>query len=78
MDTLLYSAVGPYANRAEIARIWANLTPWQRTAMSHLFRLQIANKICPSREGTAESRRWQRVLRIAILTGREYPVPSLH
>jgi hypothetical protein len=78
VNTLFNPAVLPSVNRAEIARIWATLTPWQRAAMSHLFRLYVANEICPSAEGLAESRRWERVLRIAILTGREYPVPSLH
>jgi hypothetical protein len=78
MNILLYSAVGGGANRAEMAHIWANLTPWQRAAMSHLFRLHVVSRICPSPEASAESRRWERVLRLAILTGREYPVPSLH
>ena len=73
-----YPAVDPGTRRAELARIWANLTPWQRAAMSHLFRLYGVNKLCPSPEGIAESRRWERVLRIAMLTGREYPVPSVH
>ena len=78
MDTLFHSAVDAHVNRAEMARIWANLTPWQRAALSHLFRLHAVNEICPSPEGIAESERWERVLRIAILTGREYPVPSIH
>ena len=78
MNIHLYPAVGPSAHRAEMARIWAKLTPWQRAAMSHLFRLYVVNKICPSPEGIAESRRWERVLRIAMLTGREFPVPRLH
>ena len=78
MNIVLDSNVGTRVNRAEIARIWANLTPWQRAAMSHLFRLYVVNEICPSRQGIAESRRWERMLRVAVLTGREFPVPSVH
>lgn len=78
MNTLLTSTAGPSAHRAEMERIWAKLTPWQRAALSHLFRLYVVNELCPSPAGIAESRRWERIVRISMLTGREYPVPSIH
>ena len=55
MDILPCSSVGPRANRAEIARIWANLTPWQRAAMSHLFRLHVVSEICSIRRASRKA-----------------------
>ena len=64
--------------RAEVEELWEGLTPWQRAAMSYLLRLYVANERCPSPEGVAESKRWEKVLRRAVRTGLEFPVPSMH
>ena len=74
----IFYPAGISSRHEEIDRIWIELTPWQRVAMSYLLRLYVADELDPSPEGAAEIERWEKVLRHAVRTGREYPVPSVH
>jgi hypothetical protein len=64
--------------QAEVEELWKGLTRWQRAAMSYLLRLYVANERCPTPEGAAERKRWEKVLRSSARTGCEYPVPRMH